>query len=258
MSKPNSRVIIRRIKDDPTKEHHGGMWKVAYADFITALMALFMLLWVLNSTPKKNLKGVANYFNKVNLKNSGIGIDEKVENKGIKGILSEEQFGGVFSEADKRNFVNLISSIKNNSNIKNFDSNLIIDSTEEGLRIQIVDSEDRPMFKPNTSQIHLYMINILTEIGKLIAPLPNKVSIIGYTASIKNGNQEQVNLWNLSVERALKVKEFLGDILQDKQFSSITGKADTENIDTVNPYSSKNIRISLLILKREESNNNKN
>jgi flagellar motor protein MotB len=208
--------------------------------------------WTIKSNTKKNF-AKCNHCNYIEDEK-----DEKVENKGIKGILSEEQFGGVFSEADKRNFVNLISSIKNNSNIKNFDSNLIIDSTEEGLRIQIVDSEDRPMFKPNTSQIHLYMINILTEIGKLIAPLPNKVSIIGYTASIKNGNQEQVNLWNLSVERALKVKEFLGDILQDKQFSSITGKADTENIDTVNPYSSKNIRISLLILKREESNNNKN
>jgi chemotaxis protein MotB len=251
MNKNKSKVIIRRIKDDPTKEHHGGMWKVAYADFITALMALFMLLWVLNSTPKKNLVGVANYFNKVNLKNSSFGAQEGREENTVKGILSENQFNGLLSESDKRNFANLISSVKNNINVKNFQNNLIIDSTEEGLRIQIIDSDDRPMFKPNTNQIHLYMINILTEIGKLITLLPNKVSIIGHTSSVKNTQAEKLNLWNLSVERALKVKEFLSEILPDKQFSSVTGKADTDNIDNLNPYSSKNIRISLIILKEK-------
>jgi chemotaxis protein MotB len=249
MNKNKSKVIIRRIKDDPTKEHHGGMWKVAYADFITALMALFMLLWVLNSTPKKNLEGVANYFNKVNLKNSSLELQEKKD--GAKSILSKDEFDHLFTETDKINFANLITTIKSNPNVKNFQNNLIVDDTQEGLRIQIVDSDNRPMFRPNTNEIQLYMLEILTEIGKLISVLPNKISIIGHTSSIKDIKKEKLNLWNLSAERALKVQEFLSEILPNEQFSSVTGKADTDNIDTLDPYSSKNIRISLLVLKRK-------
>jgi chemotaxis protein MotB len=246
----HTKVIIRRIKDNQS-EHHGGMWKVAYADFITALMAFFLLLWVLNSTPKENLKGVAQYFNPVSLKERGIGLNGGESRNKVKGILSEEDLGGLFSETDKTIFLNLISSIRNDPNMEDFSKNLEIDVTNDGLRVQIVDSDERPMFKPNTSEIQLYMVKMLTEIGKLISPLPNNVSIIGHTASVKNIGNQNLDLWKLSVDRAIQVKDFLSKNIRQNQIISVAGKADTEHLDKSEPYNSKNIRISLIILKSD-------
>jgi chemotaxis protein MotB len=252
----NNRGLLRRIKNNSAVEYQSGMWKIAYADFITALMAFFLLLWVLNSAPKENLQGVAEYFSSFNIKEkSGIGFEDGINKTKAKGILFDDDSSNSFSEVDIANFQSLISSIKTDTDIANFADNILIDTTEDGLRIQIVDSDDRPMFRPNTDEIQLYMIKIITEIGKLIEHLPNNISVIGHTASIKKVGDNNIDLWKLSINRAIKVKDFLAKIVKPSQIVSLTGKADTEHLNASVPYSSRNIRISLIVLKNNYKKN---
>jgi chemotaxis protein MotB len=247
------------------------MWKVAYADFITAMMAFFLLLWLLSVTPEKTLKGVAEYFTSTNAISDKVGlgfeggayanIDDgngaphSASSSLIYGSpsrgrrIDQASKNNMMTDIEKEYFLTTISNIQQNVELKDFSDNINMAVTKDGLQIQIMDSDNRPMFKPNTSELQPYMRKILTVIGKLIKDQPNYISISGHTASVQNVGKNSFDYWNLSAQRANEVRKFLTTcLIKDDQVARIVGMANKEPFDYNNPYSPKNIRVGITLL----------
>jgi chemotaxis protein MotB len=265
---PRQIVIIKRIKKTAAA-HHGGMWKVAYADFITAMMVFFLLMWLIGSTPKQSLQGIAKYFTPTssNRQEQGMGYEGGVDSNVLDGIYAPNSstsslvYGAPIngprtiqdtkSEAaasDKRSFSSIMNSIQSHISTEIAD-HITMDITQEGLRIQIMDSDNRAMFKPGTDEIQPYMAKILSIVGSMIKNQPHYISISGHTASFKDpalvGNTDY---WRLSVLRADKVRLFLSNIIKHDQVVRLLGKADKEPFNIKDPYGPKNIRIGITLL----------
>jgi chemotaxis protein MotB len=274
-------IIIKKKKKGGHAGGHGGAWKVAYADFVTAMMAFFLLLWLLSSASEKTLQGLADYFAPtVGLKDQmGVGIKGganpnfrdgvNISSKGSDTIIYGAPSGGHIPQApqatsivdmqDEENFSSILKDLKEevqkDQTLKDLSDNILIDMTPEGLRIQIVDDANKPMFKPGTNELQPYMKRILTLIGKIVRMLPNYIAISGHTRkepnTTINTNLESNDLkWVLSAMRANAVREFLSNgQIQPDQIIRIVGKADSEPLDIADPENFRNIRTSIVLLK---------
>ncbi len=273
-------IIIKRIKKAAHAGGHGGAWKVAYADFVTAMMAFFLLLWLLSAASDKTLQGIADYFTPtVGIKGQmGIGVKGganpnfhdgvSVSPKGSNAIIYGVPMGGAIPQApqatsiidmqDDENFSSIVKELKDevqkDPTLKGLADNILIDMTPEGLRIQIADEADKPMFKPGTDILQPHMQKILNLLGKIIKILPNYISISGHTRKEPAGSkipEATDQKWVLSAMRANAVREFLinGHINSD-QILRIVGKADLEPILPDEPEDIRNIRISIVLLKK--------
>ena len=265
-------IIIKKIKK-VAGGHHGGAWKVAYADFVTAMMAFFLLLWLLSTSPQEVLKGIADYFAPtIGLKGEkGIGFDggettkqegNQEETSKTDNILFSAPTSGSIIENpenetddnDSKNFITasqaLEKEVLQDSKIKEFANQILIEETPEGLQIQIVDSKDKPMFKPGSAEMMPYLKPILIKISEIIKFMPNFISVSGYTTGT-NSKVQEFDAWNLSVDRANIVRQFLQTEagIDPDQIGRIVGKADRELIEPEDPLNPKNARIALLLLK---------
>lgn len=272
MSKEKRPIIIKKIKK-AGHAAHGGAWKVAYADFVTAMMAFFLLLWLLSSVPTKNLSGVADYFTPtIGIRDlKGMGYDpgnspeetnSKKFNNGNPAIL----FGAATSgsvvklpetaqdnqeQNDAKNFSSiekdLYKAIYDNPDFREFKQNIKMDNTTEGLRIQILDQERKPMFIIGTDILQPYTKKLLSALAKYIQYMPNYLSITGHTSTDQNSS---IDNWELSAKRANAARKFLIDgRISQEQIAKIIGKADQEPFDLNNLESVRNVRISLILLK---------
>jgi chemotaxis protein MotB len=273
MSKNNTVIVIQKIKKIQAYKKHGGSWKVAYADFVTAMMAFFLLLWLLSVSSESTVEGVAKYFTPMESisDKAGLGFDGGTETNVEKGIGAENSSSSSLiygspskghrvdparkssnmTDLEKDHFISIMNSIDQNSYLKAYSDNLQMDITNEGLRIQIIDSDNRPMFKPKTSELQPYMEKIISVIGKIVSNQPNYVSISGHTASIKDINlsNNALDLWQISADRANEVRKFMVKKLIDKkQVVKIIGRADREPFDYKNPYGVQNIRVGITLL----------
>lgn len=275
MSKANPIIIIKRIKRIQVSGRHGGSWKVAYADFVTAMMAFFLLLWLLSVASESTLQGVAQYFTPTESisDKAGLGFDGGTETNIEKGIGAENAASSSLiygspskghrvdaarkpsnlSDVEKDHFISIMNSIQQNSDLKDFADNLQMDITNEGLRIQIVDSDNRPMFAPNTAELQPYMEKIIAVIGKIVASQPNYISVSGHTASIKQGNlTNSLDFWKISFDRANEVRKFMvKQLIDKKQVVKVIGRSDREPFDYKDPYSVQNIRVGITLLNEE-------
>lgn len=259
-------IIIRKVKKKGAAAFSGGMWKVAYADFITAMMAFFLMLWILNSTPEETLEGVAKYFTVAESSTTGAGDNLGISADSDTGIPTEESKNTTYSPHNpsssgsrmtkfygRRNmtssedtFSSIVNNIQKNIEMQDYQQNIAFDMTSEGMRIQIMDSDNRPMFKPNTDLLQPYMQQILKVVGKMIKVYPNYLAITGHT---NTSQSESADIWWLSAARANQVRSFLTDgIIKDSQVIRILGKADRDPINPNNPADPKNIRISILLI----------
>ncbi len=264
-------TIIKKVKKIQAAGHHGGAWKVAYADFVTAMMAFFLLLWLISVSDKATLQGVAQYFTPTESisDKAGLGFDGGADSNIEKGIGAPNAastsliYGSPskghrvdsarqptnMSEVERDHFISIMNSIMQNSDLQSFSDNIQIDITNEGLRIQIMDTDNRPMFKPNTAELQPYMEKIITVIGKMISTQPNYISISGHTATVKAGTSPGIDFWHISSERANEVRKFLTQKLIDKnQVVKILGISDREPFDPKDPYGVKNIRVGITLL----------
>jgi chemotaxis protein MotB len=265
-------IIYRKRKNNYKSDKLGGMWKVAYADFITAMMAFFLLLWLISVTPENTLKGVAKYFTPTTSVSdkAGLGFEGGAETNVEDGIgapniassslifgspsrgkrIDQAEKSGMMTDLEKQHFVSIMNNIQQNVELKDFSDNINMDVTNEGLRIQIMDSDNRPMFKPNTIELQPYMVKILTVIGKLIKDQPNYIAITGHTASIKHVDKKSnLDYWNLSAQRANEVRKFLtNSLIKDEQVVRIVGKSDREPFEPSDLYSLQNIRVGITLL----------
>ena len=233
MSDPKKPIIVvKRIKK-VAGGHHGGAWKIAYADFVTAMMAFFLLMWLLGSTAKGDLAGIAEYF-KTPLKvalmgGSGSGDSSSIikgggqdltrasgqvkngelpaEKKTINLKAAQEEFLRTERAKELTKLKELKATIEKaievNEKLSKFKNQILLDITSEGLRIQIVDEQNRPMFQSGRAQLEPYTVEILHEIGKTLNEVPNKISISGHTdaAAFGSGGKGYSN-WELSADRA--------------------------------------------------------
>lgn len=265
-------TIIKKIKKIEGGGHHGGAWKVAYADFVTAMMAFFLLLWLLSVSSEQTLRGVSEYFTPTEAisDKAGLGFDGGTEANiedgvGARNAASSSLIYGSptkghrvdaardpsnMSEIERDHFISIMNSIQSDAEMQEFTDNVHIDITNEGLRIQIMDSNNRPMFKPNTSELQPYMQKILKVVGRMIKNQPNYVSISGHTASIKNpAIAAGIDFWQVSSERANEVRKYMSQkILSDSQVVKIIGRSDREPFDSKDPYGVKNIRVAITLL----------
>lgn len=275
----NKPLIIykkRRRLDKPAYLRNS-TWKIAYADFVTAMMAFFLLLWLLSVSSQETLKGVAEYFTaaKSISDKAGLGLEGGADANIEDGIgaphsasssllygspsrgrrIDQARRQSMMSGLEKEHFLSMIKHLQQSAELKDFARNINLDLTKEGLQIQIMDSEDRAMFKPNTYELQPYMRKILTIIGDLIKNQPNYIAISGHTASPRPFDNAATDCWNLSSQRANEVRKFLASgLIKADQVIKILGVADKEPYDYRNPYSVKNIRIDITLLHKNSVN----
>lgn len=280
-------IIVKKIKK-AAHGHHGGGWKVAYADFATAMMAFFLLLWLLNSTTEEQMQGVADYFpptaasksqsgaggvlggTSMNAKGpmrtptSAMGVtvslmpltdeepdddsDSEVAPPSHKAI--EKEFRRREEEAFNAAENELRKAIEENPELRGFSRNLLIDMTPEGMRIQLIDGEQRTMFPSGSSVLYPEAKKLLAQIVAAIKSLPNEISVIGHTDATPFKSRLGFTNWELSSERAHASRRALIKAgLPGKRVLRVVGKAANEPLIKHDPYAAQNRRISLVLLR---------
>ena len=268
-------VIIKRVKKGGHGGHHGGAWKIAYADFVTAMMAFFLLMWLLGSTTKGDREGIADYFStplKVAFQGgSGAGDSSSIINAGgtdltrPTGNMPREQYesrnrkagsGADQRRADAERMKALKGSVEavllTNAKLGEFRSQIKIDITSDGLRIQIVDEQSRPMFDSGKAAVKDYMRDILREIGKVLNGVDNRISLSGHTdASPYGGGERGYSNWELSADRAnASRRELMAGGMDEKKMARVVGLASSVPYDEAAPLAPINRRISIVVLNK--------
>ncbi|HQT25686.1 MAG TPA: flagellar motor protein MotB [Burkholderiales bacterium] len=271
-------IVIKRIKKGGGG-HHGGAWKIAYADFVTAMMAFFLLMWLLGSTTEGDLKGIAQYF-KTPLKVALLGgkgsgdsasiikgggqdltrtsgqvkrADTQVKEKKIN--LMDAKAALAHAEAQKLQALKsqLEKAIDSDPEMRKFKNQLLIDITSEGLRIQIVDDKNRPMFAMGSTVLQPYAKAILEEIGKTLNSVPNRISLSGHTdATPYSGGGKNYSNWELSADRAnASRRELIRGGMDGTKVLRVVGLASAVPIDRSNPFNPINRRISIIVMNKK-------
>ena len=277
-SKKLQPIIIRRIKKRGPAPHSGA-WKIAYADFVTAMMAFFLLMWLLGSTAEGDKKGIADYFNspmKVALgggrgsgdsssivKGGGDDLtrsagqvkkgDIEAEKKALqlRALKVEQRRAEVARlQALKKQVEDVIAS---NPKLAAMKSQIRLEMTRDGLRIQIVDEQSRPMFDSGSAIVKPYMRELLLEIGSVLAEVPNRLTLEGHTDAQSFGTGERgYSNWELSSDRANASRRTLtvGGLPEDRTLL-VQGMASSMLFDPKNPQSPVNRRISIIVMNRD-------
>ena len=270
-------IVIKRIKKGGAGAH-GGAWKIAYADFVTAMMAFFLLMWLLGSTSQGDLNGIAEYFQnplKVAMGGgSGWGDSSSLIPGGGRDLTSthgQVKRGDIEAEKKTINLQRLkadfekveqtrLESLKGelealiNSSpaLSQFRNQLLLDLTTEGLRIQIVDEKNRPMFDSASSDVKPYTRVILREIGLALNKVENRISLSGHTdAQPYAGGDRGFGNWELSTNRAnASRREMVAGGMDDAKIMRVVGLASTVLYDKQEPYSPNNRRISIIVMNK--------
>lgn len=260
MTEAARHIIIKR----PVKAagHHGGSWKIAYADFMTAMMAFFLVMWLLSNSSPKQLAGIAEHF-KTPLKVALSGGPASSLSSSVipGGGADPTRAKGEAEEAEKEGDPDdlhrldelkkkLDNMIESSPVLKQFRPQLLIDITPEGLRIQIVDSSNRPMFDRSSAVVVSYMRTILREIGPVLNAQPNKITLSGHTDATQyvQGDKSYSN-WELSSDRAnASRRELIAGGMQEKKVLRVMGVASSMHLNQDDPYAPINRRISVVVL----------
>ncbi|GBH25322.1 flagellar motor protein MotB [Burkholderia vietnamiensis] len=289
MSKSKDRAIVVKRVAPQKKGHHGGAWKLAYADFMTAMMAFFLLMWLLSSATPVQLKGIAEYFNtplQAALFGSGdrssqdssiihgggrdlssvdagptrrtdgpTSLADRVAKKGEDTAQAQAQ--GAIERREQARLhdlqIKLMAAIEANPTLRQFRQQIRIDSTLMGLRIEIVDSQKRPMFAMSSNNVEPYMRDILREIGKTLNDVPNRIIVQGHTDAVPYaGGEGGYSNWELSADRAnASRRELIAGGMDAAKVLRVLGLASTQNLNKADPLDPENRRISVIVLNRK-------
>jgi chemotaxis protein MotB len=282
MAEDKKPIVVKRIKK-VAGGHHGGAWKIAYADFVTAMMAFFLLMWLLGSTAKGDLEGISEYFQtplKVALMGgSGSGDSSSVVKGGGKDLTRSEgqvKEGEMSPEkkitntkAAQQEFLrnerlkeieklkelkkSIEKAIENNPNLEKYKKQILLDLTSEGLRIQIVDEQNRAMFQSGRAKLEPYTKEILHEIGKTLNDVNNKISLSGHTdAAAYVGGGAGYSNWELSADRAnASRRELIAGGMSEDKIVRVVGLSSAVLFNKDEPLSPVNRRISIIVMNKE-------
>ena len=272
-------IIIKRIKKSGHAVH-GGAWKIAYADFVTAMMAFFLLMWLLGSTAKGELQGIAAYFSsplKVAMTGGdGAGNSSSVIPGGgndLTKVHGQVRRSDNETEKERRMSIDtaraerarqdaarikalqskIDAMITENPRLNEYKSQIRIDVTPDGLQIQIVDNQNRPMFDSGSALVKPYMRDILREIGTALGGVENRISLAGHTDSAPYGNSDRgYSNWELSADRAnASRRELVSAGMPDAKLGRVVGLAASDLLEPDNPRAPANRRITITVLTRE-------
>ncbi|MCQ8183187.1 flagellar motor protein MotB [Methylomonas sp. SURF-1] len=276
-------IIIKKIKKKGGHGHHGGAWKIAYADFVTAMMAFFLLMWLLGTTDEKTKKGISEYFqnpfgvaitagsgegtgDRTNIIQAGgqdlKSLDEGQVHQGEAPPAepTPEDIQKLAEAQEKKKLEELQEKIEDmleaNTKLSEYKDQIKLESTPEGLKIQIVDAQNRPMFKLASSGIESYAQAILRELAPVINELPNKVSINGHTDALPfPSNRTGYSNWELSSDRANVARRELNQGgLNDDKVLRVVGLASSIPYKVENPNDPMNRRISIVVMNKKTEN----
>ncbi|MBU3078640.1 flagellar motor protein MotB [Sphingomonas quercus] len=261
-------VVIRKVRKHKKHGHHGGAWKVAYADFVTAMMAFFMLLWLLSNPDKAQLKGLADYFSP----SPALGTPATMTNEpgnepGMGGHRRRAQAdsatprgeptteaarkgnarGGTadIPEAALRQLANEMRVTLETSPDSNGQQSVKIEPDRDGVHVSLMDTANRTMFRGPTAQLNDYARELLTRIAQKLVKTGAQIAIEGHTDA--TGGQSDAN-WRLSGERALSARSaMVAAGLTPDHFSEVVAKAGTQPIYPDQPERPENRRITLVI-----------
>ncbi|MCX2863841.1 flagellar motor protein MotB [Paucibacter sp. PLA-PC-4] len=271
-------IIIKRVKKGGHASH-GGAWKIAYADFVTAMMAFFLLMWLLGSTTEGDKKGISDYFSSplkvAMLGGSGSGDSSHVIRGGGQDLtrqtgqvkageveaqrravnlraLKEEQ-----RKAERTRLQQLKAKVEevlaDNPRLAALGGQIRLDMTREGLRIQIVDEGNRPMFDSGSAIVKPYMRELLRELGEVLTEVPNRLTLEGHTDAqpFSSGDRGYSN-WELSSDRAnASRRELVAGGLPEARMLRVQGLASSKLLDAKDPASPANRRISIIVMNRD-------
>lgn len=261
MSESPRRIIIIK-RPVMAAAHHGGAWKIAFADFMTAMFAFFLVMWLLSTQSPKQLAGIAAEF-KTPLKVALNGGQKSststsvIPGGGTDPIHADGEVKQSDSDSDDVKRLDdlkqrLDDMIEANPVLRQFRPQLLIDITPEGLRIQIVDSGNRPMFDRSSAIVMSYMRAILREIGPVLNEQPNKITLSGHTDGTQytQGDKSYSN-WELSADRAnASRRELIAGGMQDKKVLRVMGVASSMHLNQEDPFAPINRRISIVVLNK--------
>ncbi len=281
-------IVIKKIKKGGHDAHHGGAWKVAYADFVTAMMAFFLLMWLINTTTPEQKRGIADYFapESVSRSESGTGSifgGTVAATQGQKGAgqlavtmqlkpPAPEQSSQRQSHADasasaqtnasgkaeqdresqtfEQAAARLRQALQDMPDLTELSKHVLVDQTPEGMRIQLVDQDGRSMFPAGGSEPSDRVKTLLEQVAKIINTLPNRISISGHTDGAAFSGPAGYSNWELSAARANASRRILEEAgVAEGRIAQVVGKAGSEPLYPDNPVASANRRISIVLLR---------
>ncbi|WP_150909918.1 flagellar motor protein MotB [Marinobacter halotolerans] len=263
------RPIIIKRKKVVAGGHHGGSWKVAFADFATAMMAFFLVLWLTATASPEQLRAVEGYFkdpvgfteggspNPVDLEGSASVVSESSEDVAdadiqIEDQVVEEMAQTLEQQKMKQLFQDLKDRIEESETLQEFKDQLLIDITSEGLRIQIVDRSKRPMFDSGRAELKYYSQDILFELAKTLSTVDNKLSLTGHTDSTPFSGRPGYTNWELSADRANTARRALvAGGVGGNQIARVVGLSDSVLFNKEDPQAPVNRRISIIVLNKK-------
>ncbi len=279
MGDQNPPLVIKRIKKVKGGGHHGGAWKIAYADFVTAMMAFFLLMWLIGSTTKGDLEGIAEFF-KTPLKvalagGSGSGDSSSVIQGGGQDLTRS---AGQVQKADtpaQRQTINLQAAraelarremeklqglkkrfeqaIEDDPKLAQFKNQIRLEITPEGLQITVIDEQNRVMFDTGRALLKDYTRDIMRAIGGLLNGVDNAISLAGHTDSKQYaGGERGYSNWELSTDRAnASRRELVAGGMNESKILRVVGLASSLPLDVADPLNPMNRRISLVVLNEK-------
>lgn len=277
------RIVIRRKKDRSASNHQGGAWKIAYADYVTAMMAFFLVMWLLSLIPKDDLSTIAEYFRMPLMdavRGGGPNIDSQssvIPGTGAFGDSSgssdsiipggtpaliphpEQARGDTLSPSEQRDHgrledlkSELDSLIESDPILEEYRPQLLLDMTPDGLRVQIIDRQNRPMFAIGSARMQPDMTVVLRALAPLFNRLPNKITLTGHTDNVQysTGEREYSN-WELSADRANAArKELVAGGMDEPKVKQVLGLSSTVPLILDDPNAAVNRRISIVVLNQ--------
>ena len=287
-------IIIKKVKK-AAHGHHGGAWKIAYADFVTAMMAFFLLLWLISMTTPEQKEGLADYFAPPNVapstsgaggmmggtamdstgaKMAGSALDAKQDaatapnstrfgsqdsgtggKEGVEGQadtttgMAQDPMKAVQDQAFHSAAASIRQAWQALPDITEIADNLLVEETEDGLNIQIIDQEGRPMFPEGSKYPTEQARQAIAVLGPILQKLSNQITISGHTAAGITYSNPRYGSWELSSDRANVVRGLLGEFgLADDRISSVSGKSTADPFFPNDPYQAANERIKITVL----------
>ena len=288
MSMSDRPILIKKVKKGGGGGHHGGAWKVAYADFVTAMMAFFLLMWLINTTDPEQKRGIAEYFAPASVSETTSGSggilggtalgDDGPKSSGSMSVLeqlapeappdatetgpsanlraaSDSALEAEMRRREAEQFASAAESLRqamqSMPELAELSKQLIVDQTPEGLRIQLVDQEGRSMFANNSVQPNARAQVLLRAIAKVINQLPNRISITGHTSATPGSSRASAPAdWTLSANRANASRLILqGAGVDPDRVYSVAGKAGSDPLYPDDPTLAGNRRIAIVLLR---------
>lgn len=266
---PLQPIIIRRKKVIAGGGHHGGAWKVAYADFVTAMMAFFLLMWLLNATTEDQRKGISDYFNpsipisRISgggtdaLSGSSMFSEDTMARDGTGGAKNKTEQGkstekGTVHDADRAARLEALQqAITEEKNT--ISDHLLVKMTPEGLMLELVEADGEPLFSVGNAEPSLLLQQLVTLVAAGFTDIENNLKIVGHTDASPYANSMGYTNWDLSSDRANTARRLLVAAgFPGNQISEVSGKAETLPLSN-NPYAPENRRISITILRKKIS-----